>query len=309
MRGIDRSGQSAVGHDVGDRAAVSTDDRGPLARRGGHDGWDFLGPAQRSTVGRLSRVNGEGCCWGGDQAYRRNDQGQTFAHRGVPFHLSVLPPVGHGSRPVSGGTLASLRPVLVARQTASSLPTYHQPMTDMSNSRGLTRFGLAMGMATLTLVMLVGTGVQATTVTVAAMNFEFSPASRTIAVGDTVHWTFSGDPHSVTSRDGLFDSGITNPGGSFQFRFTTAGTFRYFCQVHPEQMFGPIVVKAASATPRPTGRPTVKPSPQPTVRPTVRPSPTATPAPTPTPTSAPSESPAPSLVAASSATSGASLPV
>ena len=89
---------------------------------------------------------------------------------------------------------------------------------------------------------------------VAVENYDFAPASRTITAGDVVRWTFSGDQHSVTSRDGLFDSGIKDPGGSFQFTFTTAGTYRYYCLVHPDLMSGTIVVKAAAATPRPTVR-------------------------------------------------------
>ena len=61
-----------------------------------------------------------------------------------------------------------------------------------------------------------------------------------------------GDQHSVTSRDGLFDSGVEDPGGSFQFTFTKAGTYRYYCVVHPDLMSGTIVVKAAPRLPAPT---------------------------------------------------------
>ena len=230
--------------------------------------------------------------------------------------MCPLPPVEHGHGRY-WRYARSRGPVFAERQTEASVVTYHHPMTDLpmtdlSRSRGLPRLGLGLSVATFALLVLFGPGgVQATTVTVAAMNFEFAPASRTIVVGDTVHWTFSGDPHSVTSRDGLFDSGITNPGGSFQFRFTSAGTFRYFCQVHPEQMFGTIVVKAASSTPRPTVRPTIKPTPRPTVRPTVKPSPSATPAPTPppTPTAAGASAAPSSSVAAPSESAGASLAV
>jgi plastocyanin len=142
---------------------------------------------------------------------------------------------------------------------------------------------------------------QAATVTVAAMNYEFQPATRTIAVGDVVRWTFSGEPHSVTSRDGLFDSGVTNPGGSFQFTFATAGTYRYYCQVHPEQMFGTIVVKAAAptATLRSTPSPTIRPTTRPTAAPT--PTPTPSPAPSATPITPPVSSPSPSPAAAETA--------
>jgi plastocyanin len=133
------------------------------------------------------------------------------------------------------------------------------------------------------LVMLTIATASASTVTVEAANFQFKPASRSVNVGDVVRWTFAGDPHSVTSGapgapDGQFDSGIVDPGGSFQVTFDTAGTYRYFCQIHPEQMTGTVVVRAGSS-PSPTPRPTAKPTPRPTVKPTAKPTarPTARP--------------------------------
>ena len=94
--------------------------------------------------------------------------------------------------------------------------------------------------------------VDAATVTVASVNFRFEPANRTVNAGDVVRWTFAGDPHTVTSGapgapDGRFDSGIKDPGGSFQVTFDSAGSFPYFCQIHPEEMFGTIVVRAGPA--------------------------------------------------------------
>ncbi|MBI3748475.1 MAG: hypothetical protein HY262_06485 [Chloroflexi bacterium] len=151
--------------------------------------------------------------------------------------------------------------------------------------------------------------VSAATVSVAVENYDFAPASRTIAVGDVVHWTFSGDQHSVTSRDGLFDSGIQEAGGSFSFTFRQAGTYRYYCVVHPSLMSGTIVVRAA-ATPRPTVRPTAKPTPRPTAKPSATPRPTVRPTPTaatPTRTTAASDpSPSPSTSVAPSPSPAAS---
>lgn len=154
------------------------------------------------------------------------------------------------------------------------------------------------------LMLLTIGSVNAATVTVAAVNFEFQPESRTVMAGDVVRWTFAGEPHTVTSGtsgapDGGFDSGIKDPGGSFQLTFDSAGTFRYFCQIHPEQMVGTIVVSVGT-TPAPTVRPTVrptpsptpKPTPKPTARPTVKPTATPTVRPTTTPTAAPTEPPA-----------------
>lgn len=149
-----------------------------------------------------------------------------------------------------------------------------------------------------TMLLAIGS-VQAGTVSVKAVNFEFQPPSRTVKVGDVVRWTFEGDTHTVTSGtsgvpDDRFDSGFEVPGGSFQVTFDRAGTFSYFCRIH-SQMTGEIIVKAgATPTPRPTPRQT----PKPTARPTARPTAATTEAPTPTeaPTASPTESAAPSAV-------------
>ncbi|MEA2609963.1 MAG: hypothetical protein QOJ75_2206 [Chloroflexota bacterium] len=177
-------------------------------------------------------------------------------------------------------------------------PSYHSPMAEQARSqRGTGRIPAGLLAAIVAGLLLLAAGsVQAATITVAAVNYEYKPASRTIAVGDVVRWTVSGDPHSATSDTGLFDSGVLNPGGSFQFRFTAAGTYHYHCLVHPEQMFGVIVVKAAA-----TAKPTVRPTPRPTVQPTARPTPRQTPSPPPTPTAPPTSTPSPAEAATPSA--------
>jgi plastocyanin len=160
--------------------------------------------------------------------------------------------------------------------------------------------------AALTLVPI--GSVQAETLTVAAVNFRFEPETRTASVGDVVRWTFAGDPHTVTSGapgapDGRFDSGIKNPGESYQLTLDNVGTFRYFCAIHPEQMFGTLVVSGGSnATPKPTARPTPKPTAKPTARPTAIPTPEATESPTAAPTVAPSGTPAATVSATPAST-------
>jgi plastocyanin len=74
----------------------------------------------------------------------------------------------------------------------------------------------------------------------------FSPAQLTVSVGTTVIWTNNGfSSHTVTDNSGsVFDSGILNRGTMFQFRFTTAGSFPYFCRVHGQVMSGTITVTA-----------------------------------------------------------------
>jgi plastocyanin len=74
----------------------------------------------------------------------------------------------------------------------------------------------------------------------------FSPATLTIAVGDTVTWRNADDrPHTVTSSDGVFDSGNLDEGVGFSFTFTEPGTYTYLCEYHPE-MQAAIVVEAAA---------------------------------------------------------------
>jgi len=44
------------------------------------------------------------------------------------------------------------------------------------------------------------------------------------------------------SAGSLFDSGLVKPEGTFQFTFANAGTYNYFCTVHP-WMAGQVIVK------------------------------------------------------------------
>ncbi len=89
-------------------------------------------------------------------------------------------------------------------------------------------------------------------VTVMIEDNYFSPANITVPVGTTVTWVQSGNnPHTTTSYDGLWDSGIL-PGGSgqsFSFTFNQPGTYTYFCRPHEAQgMVGSVTVTAGGGT-------------------------------------------------------------
>jgi plastocyanin len=89
-------------------------------------------------------------------------------------------------------------------------------------------------------------------------DYQFSPGTLTVHVGDTVTWTNAGpSEHSATAYDHSFDTGLLKKGSSASHTFTQAGTVRYFCTVHPF-MHGTIVVLAAAvSTPTTTaGTPT-----------------------------------------------------
>lgn len=74
-------------------------------------------------------------------------------------------------------------------------------------------------------------------------NFSFGPGTLTVAVGTTVVWTNHDDiPHTVVSTDGVFKSKVLDTDEKFSYTFTKAGTFPYFCSIHPK-MTGKIVVQ------------------------------------------------------------------
>jgi len=81
----------------------------------------------------------------------------------------------------------------------------------------------------------------------------FIPSTVVITVGGTVTWentdtmahtSSSGTP--VDGPDGVFDSSLVMAGASFSHTFDSAGTFDYFCMVHP-WMTGTVIVEAEAA--------------------------------------------------------------
>jgi plastocyanin len=73
-------------------------------------------------------------------------------------------------------------------------------------------------------------------------NFTFSPATLTVPIGTRVEWANDDDiPHTVVETTGKFNSPALDSQDTFSFTFTQAGTFNYFCSLHPH-MTGKIVV-------------------------------------------------------------------
>jgi plastocyanin len=74
-------------------------------------------------------------------------------------------------------------------------------------------------------------------------NFAFNPPMLTIPVGTTVTWTnHDRDEHTVTSSTHAFSSAGLDPNETYSHRFDTAGTYAYFCALHPH-MTAQIVVQ------------------------------------------------------------------
>ncbi|GAA1716190.1 cupredoxin family copper-binding protein [Fodinicola feengrottensis] len=87
------------------------------------------------------------------------------------------------------------------------------------------------------------------------MNYAFSPASLTVAVGDTVTWTNEDTaPHTVTVSSGpvMFASSNLQKGQSFTYTFSKPGTYAYYCAVHPDMKAS---VTVTGSTPVPPSSP------------------------------------------------------
>jgi plastocyanin len=110
-------------------------------------------------------------------------------------------------------------------------------------------------LATLSLVALLAFAPSAWAqeeVTVRLGDNFFDPANITVEPGTTVTWVQSGNnPHTTTSYDGLWDSGMIEGGseGTFSFTFDEPGTYDYFCIPHEDLgMVGSVTVSGGTAT-------------------------------------------------------------
>lgn len=86
---------------------------------------------------------------------------------------------------------------------------------------------------------------------------KFRPETITVAAGTEVTWkqadagfhtvtsgTVEQGPAGVTaSPDGNFDSGRLGTDDDFTFTFDQAGTFAYYCEIHPATMTGEVRVE------------------------------------------------------------------
>jgi len=74
-------------------------------------------------------------------------------------------------------------------------------------------------------------------------NFSFAPGTLNVRAGTTITWTNKDDiPHTVVSNDKLFASPVLDTDGKFSYTFQKAGSFGYYCSIHPK-MTGKVVVK------------------------------------------------------------------
>ena len=89
----------------------------------------------------------------------------------------------------------------------------------------------------LSALLFVSTSSIAVVHSVVVSNFQFTPASLSVNVGDTIVWTFGGGTHTTTSSTiplgaNAWDSPINSSVQSFTYVITVEGTYDYFCTPH-----------------------------------------------------------------------------
>jgi len=74
-------------------------------------------------------------------------------------------------------------------------------------------------------------------------NFTFGPDTLTVPVNSTVTWVNKDDvPHVISSNDGLFKSKALDTDDKYSYTFSKAGTYSYYCSIHPK-MVGKVIVQ------------------------------------------------------------------
>ena len=82
-----------------------------------------------------------------------------------------------------------------------------------------------------------GAATKSGVVDVTMKNIKFVPEAITVKVGQKIHWENTDGPaHTVTATSGAtFDSGTMDPGATFDYTPTAAGTIKYVCTIHAGQ--------------------------------------------------------------------------
>ncbi len=177
-----------------------------------------------------------------------NQNGKTLESLSSPFVVKVTDDQGIG---MPGVTVTWAVMAGDGSLSSSSSETNSQGQASVTFTPGAS---LGQNMVTASVTGLTGSPVTftaRTTVLVIEMRniaFEYPDgginSGATVAVGDTIEWV-NGDAvqHTATSNvapagGAAFDSGLMGNGDTFRFVPVVAGTWEYFCEVHPGIMLG-----------------------------------------------------------------------
>jgi plastocyanin len=139
---------------------------------------------------------------------------------GFLFHCHVVVHADEG--------MIGLLFVSPANATAFSQPRPAFPIFTSSNMTSVTTSSSTTSVAQVEVSILPNSGVNMTSP-------GYSPQQIVVVIGfnNTVTWINNDNvPHTVTAKDGSFDSGNLNSGQSFTYTFTAPGNYSYYCSYH-----------------------------------------------------------------------------
>jgi len=133
----------------------------------------------------------------------------------------------------SGGTAAS--PAPASQAPSSEAPSSEAPSSEAPASPAASDSGAATEAC--------APSADPGTVSATIANFAFSPATITAKVGDVISWTNNDSaPHTATVKsDATCTTENLASGASGGIVFNAAGSYDYFCKIHPN-MTGKIEV-------------------------------------------------------------------
>jgi plastocyanin len=162
----------------------------------------------------------------------------------TPHYASAQGVTGQGSGNATNATMTGTGNATNATMTGTGNATNatmtgtgnatNATMTGTGNATNATATGASGGNASTSVSIVPGSS----TLTTDA----FAPNPSQVSVGTTVTWTNDdAQPHTVNSGEnatpsGLFDSPIMAPQATFEYTFTEAGEFPYFCILHPNMV-------------------------------------------------------------------------
>ncbi len=116
------------------------------------------------------------------------------------------------------------------------------PADELGRVLGITQVGYLEHRSQLAVIDSTLAGEPTKETNVRIDNFTFEPATVRVRVGTTVAWTNSDDmPHTIVENGGRFKSPALDTGEKFEHVFREAGTYPYYCSIHPK-MQGKVVV-------------------------------------------------------------------
>jgi plastocyanin len=97
--------------------------------------------------------------------------------------------------------------------------------------------------ATVTMPEITETPIPVDNIEITIENYEYLPPLITISIGTTITWrNLDSVEHTVTDRNGAFDSSLFGRNETFSHLFTEAGEYDYYCIPHPF-MTGKVIVE------------------------------------------------------------------